>query len=100
MGDTGALGLGGLIAGLAMATRTVLLLPILGGLFVIITMSVVIQIELVPDHRQTGVPDVAAAAPLRAGRLERGQHRGPVLDHRRHRRRDRRSACSTATSCG
>ncbi|HEY6593171.1 MAG TPA: phospho-N-acetylmuramoyl-pentapeptide-transferase [Asanoa sp.] len=44
MGDTGALGLGGLLAGLAMATRTVLLLPIIGGLFVIITMSVVIQI--------------------------------------------------------
>jgi phospho-N-acetylmuramoyl-pentapeptide-transferase len=44
MGDTGALGLGGLIAGMAMATRTVLLLPIIGGLFVIITMSVVIQI--------------------------------------------------------
>lgn len=44
MGDTGALGLGGLIAGLAMSTRTVLLLPIIGGLFVIITMSVVIQV--------------------------------------------------------
>ncbi|GGJ85560.1 phospho-N-acetylmuramoyl-pentapeptide-transferase [Pilimelia anulata] len=44
MGDTGALGLGGLIAGLAMSTRTIMLLPILGALFVIITMSVVIQI--------------------------------------------------------
>jgi phospho-N-acetylmuramoyl-pentapeptide-transferase len=44
MGDTGALGLGGLIGGLAMATRTMLLLLIIGGLFVIITMSVVIQI--------------------------------------------------------
>ncbi|WFE21012.1 phospho-N-acetylmuramoyl-pentapeptide-transferase [Solwaraspora sp. WMMD937] len=44
MGDTGALGLGGLIAGMAMATRTMLLLLIIGGLFVIITMSVVIQI--------------------------------------------------------
>ncbi|GAB3142129.1 phospho-N-acetylmuramoyl-pentapeptide-transferase [Micromonospora sonneratiae] len=44
MGDTGALGLGGLIAGMAMSTRTLLLLPIIGGLFVIITMSVVIQI--------------------------------------------------------
>ncbi|MEV4628370.1 phospho-N-acetylmuramoyl-pentapeptide-transferase [Micromonospora sp. NPDC049523] len=44
MGDTGALGLGGLIGGMAMSTRTVLLLPIIGGLFVIITMSVVIQI--------------------------------------------------------
>ncbi|GAA2517278.1 phospho-N-acetylmuramoyl-pentapeptide-transferase [Pilimelia columellifera] len=44
MGDTGALGLGGLIAGMAFSTRTVMLLPIIGGLFVIITMSVVIQI--------------------------------------------------------
>jgi phospho-N-acetylmuramoyl-pentapeptide-transferase len=43
MGDTGALGLGGLIGGLAMATRTTLLLPIFGALFVIITMSVIIQ---------------------------------------------------------
>jgi phospho-N-acetylmuramoyl-pentapeptide-transferase len=44
MGDTGALGLGGLIAGLAYATRTILLTPILSLLFVVITMSVVIQI--------------------------------------------------------
>jgi len=44
MGDTGALGLGGLIGGLAMATRTTLLAIIIGGLFVIVTMSVVIQI--------------------------------------------------------
>jgi phospho-N-acetylmuramoyl-pentapeptide-transferase len=43
MGDTGALGLGGLIGGLAVATRTTLLLPIIGALFVIITMSVIIQ---------------------------------------------------------
>jgi phospho-N-acetylmuramoyl-pentapeptide-transferase len=44
MGDTGALGLGGLIAGLVMATRTLLLLPILNFLFVIVTLSLVIQI--------------------------------------------------------
>jgi phospho-N-acetylmuramoyl-pentapeptide-transferase len=44
MGDTGALGLGGLIGGLAIATRTTLLSVIIGGLFVVITMSVVIQI--------------------------------------------------------
>lgn len=43
MGDSGALGLGGLIGGLAMATKTILLLPILGMLFVIITLSVIIQ---------------------------------------------------------
>jgi phospho-N-acetylmuramoyl-pentapeptide-transferase len=44
MGDTGALGLGGLIAGLAVATKTILLLPVMGILFVIITASVIIQI--------------------------------------------------------
>jgi len=44
MGDTGSLALGGLVAGLAFATRTVLLLPILSFLFVIITVTWVIQI--------------------------------------------------------
>jgi phospho-N-acetylmuramoyl-pentapeptide-transferase len=44
MGDTGALALGGLIAGLALATRTTILLVVLGALFVIITLSVIIQI--------------------------------------------------------
>jgi len=43
MGDTGSLALGGALAGLAITTKTELLLPILGGLFVIITLSVVIQ---------------------------------------------------------
>jgi phospho-N-acetylmuramoyl-pentapeptide-transferase len=44
MGDTGSLALGGVLAGLAICTKTELLLGILGGLFVIITMSDVIQI--------------------------------------------------------
>ena len=44
MGDTGSLALGGVLAGLAICTKTQLLLGILGGLFVIITMSDVIQI--------------------------------------------------------
>lgn len=44
MGDTGSLALGGLLAGLAMVTRTELLLVVLGALFVIITMSVIIQV--------------------------------------------------------
>jgi phospho-N-acetylmuramoyl-pentapeptide-transferase len=44
MGDTGALGLGSLIAGLAYSTNTVLLVPILGLLFVIITVTWVMQI--------------------------------------------------------
>ena len=44
MGDTGSLALGGALAGLAIASRTQLLLVVLGGLFVIITLSVVIQV--------------------------------------------------------
>jgi phospho-N-acetylmuramoyl-pentapeptide-transferase len=43
MGDTGALALGGALAGLAATLRTELLLVPLGGLFVIITFSVIIQ---------------------------------------------------------
>jgi phospho-N-acetylmuramoyl-pentapeptide-transferase len=44
MGDSGSLALGGVLAGLAVCTKTQLLLPILAGLCVIITLSVVIQI--------------------------------------------------------
>ncbi|MGW5421460.1 phospho-N-acetylmuramoyl-pentapeptide-transferase [Streptomyces sp. NPDC003943] len=44
MGDTGSLALGGALAGLAICSRTELLLALLGGLFVMITMSVVIQV--------------------------------------------------------
>jgi phospho-N-acetylmuramoyl-pentapeptide-transferase len=43
MGDTGSLALGGAIAGLAATLRVQLLLIPLGGLFVIITISVLIQ---------------------------------------------------------
>jgi phospho-N-acetylmuramoyl-pentapeptide-transferase len=44
MGDTGSLALGGVLAGLAVCTKTQLLLVLLGGLFVIITLSVIIQV--------------------------------------------------------
>ncbi|WP_275465059.1 phospho-N-acetylmuramoyl-pentapeptide-transferase [Streptomyces noursei] len=51
MGDTGSLALGGALAGLAICSRTELLLAVLGGLFVLITMSVVIQVG---SFRMTG----------------------------------------------
>ncbi|MFE9095175.1 phospho-N-acetylmuramoyl-pentapeptide-transferase [Streptomyces sp. NPDC007264] len=44
MGDTGSLALGGALAGLAICSRTEMLLALLGGLFVLITLSVVIQV--------------------------------------------------------
>lgn len=44
MGDTGSLALGGAIAGLAVFTRTELLLPFIAGLFLIISVSVILQV--------------------------------------------------------
>jgi len=44
MGDTGSLALGGLLAALAIMTETQLLLVILGGLFVLETTSVILQV--------------------------------------------------------
>lgn len=43
MGDTGSLALGGGVAALALFSRTEVLLPIVGGLFVILTGSVILQ---------------------------------------------------------
>ncbi len=44
MGDTGSLALGGVLAGLAVCTKTQILLAVLGGLFLLITLSVIIQV--------------------------------------------------------
>jgi phospho-N-acetylmuramoyl-pentapeptide-transferase len=44
MGDTGSLALGGAMAALAIMSRTEMLLVLLGGLFVIITLSVIAQV--------------------------------------------------------
>jgi phospho-N-acetylmuramoyl-pentapeptide-transferase len=44
MGDTGSLGIGGAIAGLAVMTDTEVLLILLGGIFVIEALSVLIQV--------------------------------------------------------
>ena len=44
MGDTGSLGLGGAIAGLAVMTKTEELLIVLGGIFVVEALSVLVQV--------------------------------------------------------
>lgn len=44
LGDTGSLALGGAVAGLAVVSRTELLLVIIGGLFVVETLSVMLQV--------------------------------------------------------
>jgi phospho-N-acetylmuramoyl-pentapeptide-transferase len=46
MGDTGSLALGGLLAGIAIVSKTELLLVVLGGLFVVETLSVMLQVGI------------------------------------------------------
>ena len=90
MGDTGSLSLGGALAGMAIFTRTELLLIILGGLLVIEVMSVVLQVsffKLTKGKRH--LQDVADPPPLRAAQLGPGDHRDALLDHRRPVRRRR-----------
>ena len=52
MGDTGSLALGGLIAGIAIVSRTELLLIVLGGLFVVETLSVMLQVAVFKSTRK------------------------------------------------
>jgi phospho-N-acetylmuramoyl-pentapeptide-transferase len=61
MGDTGSLALGGALAGLAASLRVELLLIPLGGLFVIITLSVALQVIF---FKVTGGKRLFKMAPL------------------------------------
>ncbi|MEV6284767.1 phospho-N-acetylmuramoyl-pentapeptide-transferase [Kribbella sp. NPDC051770] len=54
MGDTGSLSLGGAVAGFGVMTRTELLVLLLGGLFVIITASVILQVSWFKITKRTG----------------------------------------------
>ena len=55
MGDTGSLALGGALAGLAILTRTELLLLIIGGLLVVVTLSVMIQVSVFKVSRASSL---------------------------------------------
>jgi phospho-N-acetylmuramoyl-pentapeptide-transferase len=61
MGDTGSLSLGGALAGLAILTRTELLLVVLGGLFVTQALSVILQVGY---FKATGGRRMFRMAPL------------------------------------
>jgi phospho-N-acetylmuramoyl-pentapeptide-transferase len=61
MGDTGSLSLGSALAGLAILTRTEMLLIILGGLFLVETLSVMLQVGY---FRLSGGKRIFRMAPL------------------------------------
>ena len=93
MGDSGSLSLGATLAVIALITGQILVLPLIGLIFVVETVSVIIQIGYFKAlRRQARVPDGAAPPPLRAGRLGRGEDHAPLLDRGHPRRPARRDA--------
>ncbi len=66
MGDTGSLGIGGAIAGLAVMTKTEVLLILLGGIFVIEALVSRDPGDLLSDDSQASLPDGADPPPFRA----------------------------------
>ena len=80
MGDTGSLGIGGAIAGLAVMTNTEVLLILLGGIFVIEALSVLIQVFSFQTVPQARVPDGADPPPLRAAGLVGDEDHPALLD--------------------
>ena len=81
MGDTGSLALGGALGAIAVATKHEIVLAIVGGLFVLETLSVIIQVGSYQDDRQARVPHGAAASSLRAEGLAGIDRRRALLDH-------------------
>ena len=89
MGDTGSLALGGTLGAIAVAIKHEIVLAVVGGLFVLETLSVIIQVL---SFKWTG-KRVFKMAPLhhhyRAEGLEGIDRRHPLLDHLRHSGADR-----------
>ena len=82
MGDVGALALGAALGTIAVIIRQEIVLFIMGGVFVVETLSVMIQVAVLQvDRRQAHLPHGAAASPLRARGLEGKPGRGALLDH-------------------
>ncbi len=83
MGDTGSLALGGMIGTVAVATKHEIVMAIIGGLFVIETLSVIIQVGF---FKMTG-RRVFLMAPIHHHFEKKGwtesQVVDPLLDHRR-----------------
>ncbi len=91
IGDSGALSLGATLAVTALITGQILVLPLIGIIFVIETLSVILQVGLLQGlRRQAPVPDEPDPSSLRARRLGRGEDHDPFLDRRHPRRAARR----------
>ena len=75
MGDTGSLALGGALGAIAVATKHEIVLAIVGGLFVLETLSVIIQVA---SYRLTG-KRVFRMAPLHHHYEQQGWQESTVV---------------------
>ena len=83
MGDVGSLALGGALGTVAILIKQELLLPIVGGVFVLEGAVGDHPGRVVQATRQARLPDGAAPSPLRTHRLERAEGHHAVPDPRR-----------------
>ena len=84
MGDSGALSLGATLAVTALITGQILVLPLIGIIFVLETMSDILQFGYFQATGGQRLFRMAPAPPpLRARRLGRGEDHPPLLDRRR-----------------
>jgi hypothetical protein len=83
MGDCGSLALGGALAGLAILSRSELVLIILGGVYVIEVLSVIYPGDIVPNQRQKDIQNEPASPSFRTRGMERKESGDGFLDGRR-----------------
>ncbi len=81
MGDVGALALGAALGIVAVIVRQEIVLFIMGGVFVVETLSVMLQVASFKLTGKTHLPHGAAAPSLRAERLEGESGCRALLDH-------------------
>ena len=80
MGDVGSLALGGAIGTVAVIIKQELLLPFIGGVFVIEALSVILQVGCYKLRKQAHLQDGAAASPLRTAGLVGVEDHRALLD--------------------
>ena len=80
MGDVGSLALGGAIGTVAIIIRQELLLPFIGGIFILEAVSVMLQVGSYKLRKEAYLQDGAAAPSLRTAGLERVQGNRALLD--------------------
>ena len=98
LGDTGSMAIGGALAAFAIVMKTEFLLLLIGGIFVVETLSVIIQVLTLQVHGQARVPHRADPPPLRDEGLVGDEDRRALLDRLRRSSVRSRLPCTTATT--